>query len=195
MISIAEIFYDRLGPGLRDDVTTLPHYHGHTRSVLLNFEKFHGLTICGAGLWETVCKSHSVYNPRLCWVVGAEWLWWCMMHDDVIKWKHFPRSWPFMRGIHLSPVNSPHKGQWRGAVLFYLICVWINDWVNNHDAGDLRRHRAHHDVTVMGGVIVARSKELWILFIYFIVLRFTYVGRLMTSFSQSSGIKCPQVWV
>ena len=34
-------------------------------------------------------------------------------HDDVIKWKHFPRYWPFVRGIHWSPVNSPHKGQWR----------------------------------------------------------------------------------
>ena len=32
-------------------------------------------------------------------------------HDDVIKWKHFPRYWPFVRGIHRSPVNSPHKGQ------------------------------------------------------------------------------------
>ena len=36
-------------------------------------------------------------------------------HDDVIKWKHFPRYWPFVRGIHRSPVNSPHKGQWRRA--------------------------------------------------------------------------------
>ena len=33
------------------------------------------------------------------------------LHDDVIKWKHFPRYWPFVRGIHRSPVNSPHKGQ------------------------------------------------------------------------------------
>ena len=48
-------------------------------------------------------------------------------HDDVIKWKHFPRYWPFVRGIHRSPVNSPHKGQWRGALMFSLICVWIND--------------------------------------------------------------------
>ena len=39
-------------------------------------------------------------------------------HDDVIKWKHFPRYWPFVRGIHWSPVNSPHKGQWRGALMF-----------------------------------------------------------------------------
>ena len=45
------------------------------------------------------------------------------MHDDVIKWKHFPHYWPFVRGIHRSPVNSPHKGQWRGALMFSLICA------------------------------------------------------------------------
>ena len=71
-----------------------------------------------------------------------------MHHDDVIKWKHFPRHWPFVRGIHWSPVNSPHKGQWRGAFMFF-ICAWINGWVNNREAGDLRRHLAHDDVTVM----------------------------------------------
>ena len=70
-------------------------------------------------------------------------------HDDVIKWKHFPHYWPFVRGIHRSPVNSPHKGQWRGALMFSLICVWINGWGNNGEAGDMRRHRAHYDVTVM----------------------------------------------
>ena len=70
-------------------------------------------------------------------------------HDDVIKWKHFPRNWPFVRGIHRSPVNSQHKGQWRGALMFSLICVWINDGVNNREAGDLRRYRLHYDVIVM----------------------------------------------
>ena len=70
-------------------------------------------------------------------------------HDDVIKWKHFPRYWLFLRGIHWSPVNSPHKGQWRGALMLSLICAWINRWVNNREAGDLRRHRAHCDVIVM----------------------------------------------
>ena len=44
-------------------------------------------------------------------------------YDDVIKWKQFPRYWPFVRGIHRSPVNSPHKGQWRGALMFSLICA------------------------------------------------------------------------
>ena len=73
-------------------------------------------------------------------------------HDDVIKWKHFPRNWPCVRGIHRSPVNSPHKGQWRGALMFSLICVCINDSVNNREAGDLRRYRAHSDVIVMSWV-------------------------------------------
>ena len=70
-------------------------------------------------------------------------------HDDVIKWKHFPRYRPFLRGIHRSTVNSPHKGQWRGPLMFSLICTRINGWVNNREAGDLRRHHAHYDVTVM----------------------------------------------
>ena len=47
------------------------------------------------------------------------------------------------------PVNSPHKGQWRRALMFSKICAWINGWVNNRDAGDLRRHRARYDVIVM----------------------------------------------
>ena len=71
------------------------------------------------------------------------------VHDDVIKWKPFPRYWPFVRGIHRSLVNSPRKGQWRRALLFSLICPWINSWVNNREAGDLRRHRTHYDVIVM----------------------------------------------
>ena len=49
------------------------------------------------------------------------------------------------------PVNSPHKGQWRGALMFSLIYAWINDWVNNREADDLRRQRSHHDVIVMIG--------------------------------------------
>ena len=70
-------------------------------------------------------------------------------HDDVMKWKHFPRYWLFVRGIHRSPVNSPHKGQWRGALMFSLMCARINSWVNNREAGDLRRYRRHYDVIVM----------------------------------------------
>ena len=82
------------------------------------------------------------------------------IHDDVIKWKHFPRYWPFVRGIHRWPVNSPHKGQWRGALMFSLICAWINRWVNNREADDLRRHRAHYDVMPGDDLAILRTKPL-----------------------------------
>ena len=70
-------------------------------------------------------------------------------HDDVMKWKHFPRYWPFVRGIHRSPANFLQKGQWRGALMFSLICAWINGWVNTRKAGDLRRHHPHYVITLM----------------------------------------------
>ena len=75
------------------------------------------------------------------------------MNSTFLKswWRHqvetFPRCWPFVRGIHRSSANSPHKGQWRGALMFSLICAWTNGWVNNRYAGDLRCHCAHYDVT------------------------------------------------
>ena len=92
-------------------------------------------------------------RKRVCWIAEgrkeriAHRKW--EHHDDVMKWKHFPRYWPFVRGIHRSPVNFPHKDQWRGALMFPLICVWISGWINNGEAGDLRRHRAHYDVIIM----------------------------------------------
>ena len=69
--------------------------------------------------------------------------------DDVIKWKHSPRNWPFVWGIHRSPVDSPHKGQWLRALMFSLIRACTDGWVNDRGAGDLRHHRAHYDVTLM----------------------------------------------
>ena len=63
-------------------------------------------------------------------------------------WRHqmeIPRYWSFVWVIHRSPVNSPHKGQWRGTLMFSLICAWTNNWANY----DLRCHRAHYDVTAM----------------------------------------------
>ena len=52
-------------------------------------------------------------------------------------------------GNHRSPVDSPHKGQWRGTLKFSLVCAWTNGWANNGNAGDLRRPRPHYDVIVM----------------------------------------------
>ena len=63
-------------------------------------------------------------------------------HDDVIIRKHFRVTGPLC-GEFTSHRWIPHKGQWRGALMFPLICAWMNDWVNNREAGDLRRHCAH----------------------------------------------------
>ena len=89
-------------------------------------------------------------------------------HDDVIKWKHVT-SLAFVRGIHWwlraihrSPVNSPYTDQWRGALMFSLICAWTNGWVNNQDAGELKCHRTHYDVTVMWcRIVIQWSSQPW----------------------------------
>ena len=62
-------------------------------------------------------------------------------YHDVIKWKHSPCHWPFVRGTHGSPVNFPGKDKSHGAS--------INGWVNNRGTGDLGRHRVHYDVILM----------------------------------------------
>ena len=71
-----------------------------------------------------------------------------------VWWRHqietFSALLAICAGNSPVPVNSPHKGQWRGAVMFSLICAQINGWVNNGEAGDLRRHCGHYDVNVMG---------------------------------------------
>ena len=83
-------------------------------------------------------------------------------HDDIIKWKHFPCHWPFVRGIHRWPVNSPRKGQWCGTLMFSFTCTWINGRVNNGEAGDLRRHRAHCDVIGVHDVWDVLYVSVWI---------------------------------
>ena len=93
--------------------------------------------------------AHFGYKMLHCGIFAFLDVWDDCAHDGVIKWKKIPRYWLFVRGIHRSLVNSPHKGQWRRALVFSLICAWINGWVNNREAGDLRRHRAHYDVKVM----------------------------------------------
>ena len=100
------------------------------------------------------CQSPS--RPlHLSWTIAVS-------HDDVIKWKYFPRCWPFVRGIHRSPVNSPHKGQWRGTLMFSLNCVWINSWINDGEAGDLRRSLWRHcNVGLYTGYVKQRQTIFW----------------------------------
>ena len=73
-------------------------------------------------------------------------------HNDVIKWKHYSPYWPFVRRIHrhrwIPITKASHAELW----CFLWSAPWINGWVNNRDAGDLRRHRAHYDVIIMGDI-------------------------------------------
>ena len=100
--------------------------------------------------WLVIGSVFTVYLPS--WYDNfIDWA------DHEISWFHmmtssnenFPRYWPFVRGIHRSPAGSPHKGQWRGSLMFSLVCGWTNGWVNSRDSGDLRRHRAQYDVIQM----------------------------------------------
>ena len=85
-------------------------------------------------------------------------------NDDVIKWKLLTRYWSFVQGIHRSPMNSLHKSQWRGALMFSLICALNKRLSNNREASDLRRHRFHYDVIVMQeSKHVQHPRQHWLL--------------------------------
>ena len=120
-----------------------------------------------------------------------------LVHDDVIKWKHILCYWPFVRGTHRSPVISPHKGQWRGALLFSLIYAWINGWVNHGEASDFRRHLAHYDVTVMRNLralsatwrhpIHTKSRQMSAYWIHF-------KQHLLNYSPHCTGLVCQKKW-
>ena len=118
------------------------------KSVTFNFKIWNIKKISKVPYHNSVIRLYYQNMKVFLWKIVA------IFHDDVIKWKHFPHYWPFVRGIHRSPVNSPHKGQWRGTLMFTLICVWINGCVNNRKAGDLWRDCIHYGVTVMFQALV-----------------------------------------
>ena len=121
-------------------------YNEHNYLSMLGLKIIH---ISKRTLWSCLKQASHKYIFVSFLSYGVEAVKSFPIHDDVIKWKHFPRYWTFVRGIHRWPVNSPHKGQWRGALMFALICAWINASVNNREACDLRRYRVHYDVTAM----------------------------------------------
>ena len=85
--------------------------------------------------------------------------------------------------------GDPHKGQWRGALMFSLICAWINGWVNTRGAGDFRRHRAHNDVIVMvvGRHRTSSQSPFSIKRRYFYVWGFHYKGKTVTRLQNGDG--------
>ena len=113
------------------------------------------IAIVGCVMPQTlsICRDHCFpKNPRMTQLARE--------HDDVIKLKHFPRYWAFVRGIHWSPVNSPHKGQWRRAVMFSLNCSWTKGWMKHRDAGDETHSLWRH---VMGREYIKNILWVWYL--------------------------------
>ena len=126
----------------------------------------------------------------------------CLPNDPWLWWRHlmgtFSALLALCAGIHRSPINSPLKGQWCGALMLSLICAWTNGWVNNREAGDLRRHGAHYDVTVMPSQ--ARTHTVypmtWALFVVFCLYDSFEVCYYFTHMRQGLlhhhwGIACP----
>ena len=93
---------------LPGDTKTLPE-------SMLNYQKW----VPVAGQLDRKCLRYCLWhkskNP------------WFMVNDDFIKWKHFPRYWLLVRGVHWSPVNSPTQRP--VTLMFSLICAGINGWV------------------------------------------------------------------
>ena len=116
------------------------------------------------------CQAYGFRDDRTC--VGPD------SKDKTRKMESFSVLLAICAGN--SPVTGefPHKGQWRGALMFSLICTRINGLANNGAAGDLRRHRAHYDVTVM---IDAMRKEDTVVTKWFILSCWQHYRGCFTS--------------
>ena len=109
-------------------------------SLMVFFQ--HWLMICVFKHWLMICGFITLLLVLL--LASTRFKSW---------WRHQMETFSALHAIcagnSLVTGEFPAKGQWRGALMFSLICAWVNVWANNREAGDLRRHRAHYDVTVM----------------------------------------------
>ena len=110
------------------------------------------ITIAKYDIIQMLTRKYNIVGDYL--TSSVELSWYTQMYTSTRRWWRYQMETvsallALCAGNHQSPVNSPHKGQWHGVLMFSLICAWINGWVNNREAGDLRRHRTHYDVTVM----------------------------------------------
>ena len=120
------------------------HFSTRSFDFILTLYQF---TFSLSGIW---CLKYNYYfsfifvkHQYYSWELSV-FIKYILGNHDVIKWKHFPRCWPFAMELHRWPMDFPHKGQWRGALMFSLICAWTYYWTNNRNAGDW----AHYDTTV-----------------------------------------------
>ena len=102
-------------------------------------------------------------------------------HDDVIRWKHFPCYWHFVRGIHWSPGGFPSQRPVMRSIVFFF-CVWTNGWANNRDVSNLRRHRARYGVTVMCVI-----RYIGLVSLFTLKLRFSHARWLIYYYGGVEG--------
>ena len=118
-------------------------------SIKLLFRKVRQLCVYIVNQNHLMCYWTSVANSFISVHYTFKWKQISIWHDDVIKWKHFCVT-GHLCGEFTGRRWIPHKkGQRRGSLMFSVICVWINGWKNNREAGDLRRYRAHYDFNLM----------------------------------------------
>ena len=122
----------------------------------------------------------------------------CGYHDS--WWRHqmetFSTLLAFCAGNSPAPDEFPHKGQWRGALMFCVICALINGWVNNREAGDFRRYHAHYDVIVMSyflfGYLPTSYKIVEKISRFFVAFQ---VLKRMITHRHTAGSQTPTIFV
>ena len=141
-ISLCMYGYTKPDSDIFNDITELccPMHVIHMPRIYINPTKIQSFITC---IQLSRVSSHCCYPDYIMLPFFAVWSWWRHQMET------FSALLALCTGNSLSPVNSPHKGQRRCALMFPLIGAWINDWVNNREAGDMIRHRAHYDVTIM----------------------------------------------
>ena len=133
--------------GIHQGPVNSPHKRPEMRKIMngnrINFER---------NMYYFVVSTLIAIPVKLPWIFAGAPLVFNGVPGNT-WWRHqmetFSALLALCAGNSPVPVTSPHKGQWRGSVMFSLIYAWINDWINNREAGDLRRHRGHYDVIVM----------------------------------------------
>ena len=134
-------------------------YVSHAHSIVLLYSvgnKIATTFFCGTATFflDPFPEMSAAYTERVIPLIflTLNYSWWCH------QMKTFSALLALcVRGIHRSSVNSPHNEQWRGTLIFSLVCAQTNGCVNNRYAGDLRCHCTHYDVTVMSNSLLGNT--------------------------------------
>ena len=154
------------------------HFNFETKTSISfthNVKWVHVVVICSCGrfyllvqreIWCTVAaieifianQPARLWNHWM-WIVYLQRTWPNICADINMILLFIEIIWDYCAIWFVICVYDPDVGQWRRDLMFSFTCAWINAWVNNGEAGDLRRHRAHYDVTTMYGAFYYLTTE------------------------------------